>query len=77
MNSEISSASVDVVRADDHPLAVTTVDHWMRHQDQLNSGDVVLPEAGTGELARPQPGPGRLPQPSARWLPARPGQRAA
>ncbi len=43
-----------------------------------NSRDVVLkPEAGTGELARPQPGPGRLPQPPARWLPARPGQRAA
>ena len=33
--------------------------------------------AGTAELAQPQPGPRRLPRPPARWLPDRPGQRAA
>jgi hypothetical protein len=53
MNSEIGSTSVTAVPADDGPLAGTTVDPWMRQQDQLNSGDVVL---GSGEPDGSQPG---------------------
>jgi hypothetical protein len=73
MNSEISSTSVAAVRADDHPLAVTTVDHWMRQQDQLNSGDVVLTYPSSAGLREVQPGPGS----PAREAPAVPGTRAA
>ena len=51
--------------------------HLIVHEDVLIFRAPPKPEAGTGELARPQPGPGRLPRPPARWLPARPGQRAA
>jgi len=52
MNSEICSTSVTAVPADDGPLAGTTVDPWMRQQDQLNSGDVVLrPASARGQRA--------------------------
>ncbi len=51
--------------------------HLIVHEDLLIFRAPPAAAAGTAELARPQPGPRRLPQPPARWLPARPGQRAA
>ncbi len=52
MNSEISSTSVAVIPASIHPLAATTIDRWLRQQDQPNSRDVVLSAAGTGPADR-------------------------